>query len=453
MADEATVKRDQEVLNHLIGVYVPTLGIFGLLPTTQAQRLRRLSLQVGAKVAKGTIEQMRKGQGHKGERQLETYEGLTLVFAAADERLIPEGVDRPNCFLLSLDQLRVLAGSYQPPVDSGKALQDGLERMRDLKVRLDSRADADDVTELERYSEARPAAPGGYASAIFNNWRKPARSGRTNIIPGFYQVFRLYKPPREISNLKGLLAANSRQHEGGRKPQEGQTPEQKLKQLGSPIGNYGGSDLGDHVVLCELAYVDPAAMECVMVTCERDKFIGTIYINHQDIIFGILQRKEPESADVYQRFLCMKLVHKDLIYHSGQMIKVGETTGRPLASECLFVRISPRREEHRDLYQELDALRKDAGDGKSVARESVIARYLTPAPPRRGHYDPAAPAWKNVKFVRDFPALLNLSKMQGEGVNRYRLLREPSRTIDQQVLDILGEFDEMALRPYRREEA
>lgn len=278
-----------------------------------------------------------------------------------------------------------------------------------------------------------------YASIIFKNWGESVHSGPTNIVPGLYQIFRLYKPTRELSLAKEAPGLDNEQHSADGKS--------------SPIGSYGGPDLHDHVVICELVYVDSKNLECVLITAERHKYIGTLYINHEDILFGLLQRKTGSRLGVNQRFICMKLVRAKLTYYSGLMIKIGDTTSRPLASECLSVRI-PHLPEHADLYNEIERLRAAATDGERVPKNSVIAEYITPNPPV-SPYDPAAPApeWEGVKFVRDFPALLNLTKMHGSGTNKFRLLREPSRTLDQNVLTILGRQKEMALSPYRRKGA
>jgi hypothetical protein len=435
-ANPTDAERDQAVLKHLISTYGADLGLAGHSPDKQADILHRLSEQAGQKVAKGSIVAILRGTTHKGHRHIDTYEGITLTFAALDARLMRDDWERQNCFVTPLAELQELAATYQRPVRGSKTLEEGLARIRNFKA---ARASTMPVTAQEDRSQPQQAVSGSYAPFIFGNWLKPEHRGPQNITPGFYQIFRVYKPTRELSNIKALA--------GPRKQSE------SAQDQGSSIGNYGGADLQDHVVVCELVWVDADSMECNLVTSERNTYVGTLHINHEDILFALLQRKTGSGQEINHRFICAKVVRVDLAYHSGLMIKVGDTTGRPVASECLFVRIRKRLPEHRDLYQEIEILRAVAANGTRVPKDSVIARYVTPTPPAYSSYDPAAPEWKDIKFVRDFPALFNLSKIQGNSPNKFRLLREPSRTLAQDVLTILGREKEMALPPYRRQDA
>jgi hypothetical protein len=232
-----------------------------------------------------------------------------------------------------------------------------------------------------------------YADEIFENWKKSDSRGTGVMLPGIYQIFRRYKPPRSYFGKKNAKA-------------------------------YDWSDPTNHAIICELLYVDPDNLESALITSEGNKYIGTIHTNHEDILYGMFQRRPGENTGFNHRFIAMKLERTMLPFNSALCLKVGDSTYRPLASECLLVRI-PATAEHADLRDQFAKLRKSRAT--SIKKDSVIWRYITDPPPA-AFYNPKKPSpeWARVKFVRDFPGLLALAKDHG-GITFFR---EPSRTIE-----------------------
>jgi hypothetical protein len=80
---------------------------------------------------------------------------------------------------------------------------------------------------------------------IFTNWRHPYERGNSVLHTGIYQIFRRYKPM-----IYDKIRASGKER----------------REL-----------LGDerHAVICELAYVNSEAMDCVLVTTERNVYFSS----------------------------------------------------------------------------------------------------------------------------------------------------------------------------------
>ena len=231
-----------------------------------------------------------------------------------------------------------------------------------------------------------------YIDVIAQNWEVTSWTGRKRLQTGLYQMYRRYKPPGDNNN---------------------------------PDPNATIPDVMSHAIISELIYVDLDNMECVGVTSERNIYHGALSINHENILFGILQRST-DHGGLNRRFISMRLVHRRLPMYSGLCIKVGDTTRRPLAAGCLYVPIPPA--DHVELYSAFRPIVEQAWTGEptpSVARESVVSQYLTDHPPLTP-YDRDDPAWARVKFLRDFPQIQDLVVPDKDGTI---LFPEPSRTL------------------------
>jgi len=233
----------------------------------------------------------------------------------------------------------------------------------------------------------------GFAGKIFERWKQPLKRDGKVLSSGIYQMFRRYKPPYEDDGA----------------------PEEAICYWHNPI---------NHAVICELMYVDAVKMECIFVTNEGRVYIGTLYINNEDTLFFILQRRSATTG-LQHRFIVQKLHEKKLRMFSGICVKVGDTTERPVASEVIFTKV--RATEHELLYKEMTNIIDGEIRESKLPDDSEIYRYLTDAPPSM-NFDSAnpKPSWSRVRFVRNFPALETLVKSG----SHHSLLREPSRTLD-----------------------
>ena len=117
-----------------------------------------------------------------------------------------------------------------------------------------------------------------YADIIFNNWKASFLRGNGALQTGIYQMFRRYKPESELSSIE---VSNDQ------------------------------TNVINHAVICELIYVDSDAMECLMITSGGNIYYGTMYINHEKILYGILQRRN-HSGGINQRFISLKLESRRL---------------------------------------------------------------------------------------------------------------------------------------------
>jgi hypothetical protein len=409
--DETNTKRDQAVLQHLIDTHGADLGLRGLSRAAQAEVLHGLSQRAGLNVAKGTFVAILNGNHQKRPRHIDTYEGITRIFAALDRRLIREEAGRPNCFLIPLPELLELAATYRRPPPGGAALQEGLARMQGLGSGRLQNSGA--VLRLQGHqSEPPQAAAGNYASIIFENWKSSAPDHLVPV-PGVYQIVRRHKPPRGH--------ASSRREE---EPTRAASRE------------YDWSDPANHAVVFELVYIDSSALECILITAEGNKYIGTLNINYDQVLFALLQRVTSDSPpSLNHRFIAVTLPKDKLPFYSGVTIKVGDTTWRPLASECLFVRIP--QVGHMELYECFDRLRADIGNTYPVEEGSVLSEYISANPPNSAYdRDHPSPEWSRVKFLREFPSLVELTRERPNGKSKFVYFREPSRTMDRLTIAV-----------------
>lgn len=228
---------------------------------------------------------------------------------------------------------------------------------------------------------------------IFGNFRHSQKRGTRAFSTGVYQIFRRYKP----------------------------TPFERTK---NP-DEYANPDT--HLVVCEILFADADTMECTLITAQRNIYHGVLYINNENILFGIVQRPTKENAGIHQRFFSLHL-ERWLPMYSALMMKTGETSGRPVAAECIYVEI-PKNDEHTALHKEVDCIVGNSWEAQQIESSSIIMDYITALPPHqpRGHSD-----WARVKYVRDFPALSFMAQELGTGK---AWLREPSRTLGPDTID------------------
>jgi len=239
----------------------------------------------------------------------------------------------------------------------------------------------------------------GYSTVIFRNWRDTFRRGNAVLHTGIYQMYRRYKP----TQASGRSVT---------------------------INPYDQEDPLSHAVICEMIYVDSDAMECVMVTSELNVYHGTMFINHEDILYGILQRRARGNG-INQRFIAMRLEGRRLPMYSGLCIKTGDTTRRPIACECLYVNVP--QPNHSDVYTAFNDLLNEKWTGgvvPTVREDSIIADYIASNPPMTP-YERTDPAWSRVKSVGDFNQLKELVTSSGDNVPYFR---EPLRTLSLETL-------------------
>ena len=225
---------------------------------------------------------------------------------------------------------------------------------------------------------------------IAKNWKTPEKKWRHAFETGIYQIYRRYKPTAyEVS-----------------------------------IGNARTIDPNEHAVICELLFADAETMECALITCQRNIYYGSLYVNRDGILFGVVQRPNRENTGHHLRFFCLKLEVK-LPMYSAVMIKTGDTTGRPISSECIFVPVD--RKEHRELCRVVERLAKNPWKTRRIDSASVVMDYISLSPdlpPQHGD-------WARVRYVKDFPALVLMAKPRGAA---RALFREPSRTLDSETI-------------------
>ena len=222
---------------------------------------------------------------------------------------------------------------------------------------------------------------GGNFNVIFSNWHLKSKRGGSVLMTGVYQLFRLHKPVPSMEE----------------------------------------SDPMKRAVISELIYLDSDKMECSLVTASGRVYFGTMFITHEYVLYGLLQRPDETGAEIHQRFFCQKLDGKKLPMYSGLMTKIGQTTRRPLSSECLYVPV-PRN--HDELYTEMMKYHRKAWSALRVEKTSIIMDYIMDLPPLA----PPGPEWSRVRFVKDFPAL---TAMVNPKNHEQPLLLPPSRTLDQ----------------------
>lgn len=251
-----------------------------------------------------------------------------------------------------------------------------------------------------------------YADSIFDSWRHSFKKGNLHLRTGIYQIFRRYKSASPV-----VASPNS--------------------------DNKETTSYETTAVVCEMLYVASESMEFVLITNERNIYFGTMFINHENILFGIAQRR-CKTNGVNYRFIALKLEGSRLPMYSGLCLKVGDKTLRPLTSECLFVKVPASSGS--DLYKEIENIKARPWRGeyiRPIDRSSIISDYLTDSPPA-GPYNPDDPAWQRVKFINEFPQLLELAQPSHEGKIYFR---DPSRTLS--VETIMGLTARGVLKPFR----
>jgi hypothetical protein len=256
----------------------------------------------------------------------------------------------------------------------------------------------------KRRDERAAGSSRTYADIIFGNWKNTYSRAPDALATGIYQIFRRYKPESH--------------------------PDKPL--IGNPsVGSHDLSNLEGQAVICELISITWESMECILITAEQNVYFGTLSINYENILYGILQRRIPDSESVNQRVIVMRLEQNGLPWYSGLCIKTGDTTHRPLAAECLYV---PVPSDHSKLYDEFDSIKAAGWEAIRVPDNSEIVQYLTDVPPR-STYSRHDLRWKRVKFVRDFPTIRQLSKRNEQGIIYFR---EPLRALDAETITRLS---------------
>ena len=145
-------------------------------------------------------------------------------------------------------------------------------------------------------------------------------------------------------------------------------------------------------------------------------------------MYGNLERPErPDTngvyQDIFQRLYSVNLGHRKQAFYSGLCLKTGDTTGRPLAAECIFLPVP--RAEHTELYAAFQNLLNLPWSHEEIEIPPEIVDYIAPPPPKSGD---EAETLKRVRRIRDFPFLKNLAKKQrGTGI---QLFRESLRTLE-----------------------
>lgn len=260
----------------------------------------------------------------------------------------------------------------------------------------------------ERLIPKESASRRPYVETIFANWRQPNRGSAYMLPAGIYQILRRYKPEPPPS---------------GSVPQDTQ----------------GASDFGEHAVICELIDVDLKNKECLVITSERYVYIGSLFLNFEGILFGILQRTLPGSTNINQRLISIKLELHKLPWYSGLCIKAGDTTHRPLAAECIFI---PIPADHAKLYEEVEQVRRTIGDSYRVPEGSEISQYLTDTP----SYQEIDNQQSRVRRIKDLSAIRALALENVQGITFFR---EPLRTLDGGT--ILSLSRRIKLQPLRQD--
>jgi hypothetical protein len=296
---------------------------------------------------------------------------------------------------MSEDDLLKITKSYNGPKPTPTQLE---EMCREIRARYG--VDVPD-TALSPDLFSSDARPDNYAGTIFGNWKGTTKRGTRLLGSGLYQIYRRYKPERQET-------------------QESKTGDESI---------YDWSDPTNHVVVIELLFVDSEALECIMITAEGDKYIGSMNINSANVLFAVLQRWQEDGEELRHRMISIRLVSNELPFFSGLSLKIGDQTGNPVASECIFVPL--KLDEHRAVYKAFLQLRKSLGvASEPIPKSSILYQYITASPPV-SFYDPATPSqgWARVKFVRDFPGWRDLVREQKIGKGTFVFYREPLRAL------------------------
>jgi len=329
----------------------------------------------------------------------------------ANDCISRKSISRPSQALIASAALEILREHYSIILEhydrSNKTVAAHLSQIF-IKYKVVEELEPHGVVEDPRTkSSAGPGA--GYAEIIFSNWLDTFRKGDGVLETGVYQMFRRYKATPDSAGGAGRSSRASR-------------------------------DLSNQAIICELIYVDSDAMECVMVTSERNLYFGTIFINHEDILYGLLQRRTRDSG-VNQRVITVRLGGSRLPMYSGLCLKTGDTTRRPLAAACLYVRCS--QSDHPEMYAEFEAIRRTPWTGKkvsNVAKDSAIYDYITLNP----RLSLADPEWNRVKKADAFPQLASLMHPNKAGVT---YLQDSLRTMSFEDLVRIG--GELSLPVFR----
>ena len=165
-----------------------------------------------------------------------------------------------------------------------------------------------------------------------------------------------------------------------------------------------------------------------MVTGDMNVYFGSLLITHEEILYGILHRPSHIPGEVHQRFIASKVERPMFEMYSGIMVKVGNISIRPLASEFFYMPVAPK--DHPELYRAFEDVKAMQWHSPyPIEDTSVIAEYIaiTPPPRSRSH-----PDWERVRYVRNFPILSKLSTKSSEYIE---LFREPLRTLSAETLN------------------
>jgi hypothetical protein len=254
-----------------------------------------------------------------------------------------------------------------------------------------------------------PVPPTDSTAGIFKNWVSRSQLRPDLLGSGLYQIFRRYKPinDTERNNLKRNSAKRNDAKPG-------------------PKAGYDWTNSLNHAVVCELALFEMEARKCYLVTSEGRKYTGTLHLNHEEILFALLQRHIEFQDGVNHRFLAMKLPQRHNEFASGVLVKVGDTMRRPLASEIILHKVPP---SYTKLLEAFKTEVVQSPGPEALPDNSEILNYVTAHPPGPDPF--SSGEWGRVKFVRDFPALTKLVKPQSSGIV---YLREPSRSLGIQDL-------------------
>lgn len=239
---------------------------------------------------------------------------------------------------------------------------------------------------------------------IFQNWVRVAEpvTASAPFKTSLYQIFRRYKPVRGETDSA----------DGG------------VRHLPGDL---------EHNLICELIYVDAERMECIVVTSELNVYFGSLSLNLEGQIYGILQRIDRVNGGVHQRLIVSHLENREYPIYSGLCVKTGDTTHRPVASECFYLKVGKGHDALNqfmvDLYNNVKADPAKYLQYR-LPRDSIAADYVTDNPPI-DRYDKKDSRWARVKFVREFPVLAKRAVPDSKGVT---VFREPSRSVDLQEL-------------------
>ncbi len=196
-------------------------------------------------------------------------------------------------------------------------------------------------------------------------------------------------------------------------------------------------DEPNHIVIAELIYVNAETKECLVVTSARNIYYGTMFLNHKNILHCLLQRPDKYTTDTNIRIYSLKLHGRSLAFYSGICLKTGDTTLRPISSECIFVPLAP--EKHKSVIgrmEEIFAAQKSQIEKKGgqipqsaastrLDEDDIVCDYFSDTPPDV-KIDIESLAWERVRRAKEIPFLFELSKKRR---NSTALLREPSRAL------------------------